>query len=531
MVLPEGLRALRSGAFNGAWALRDVVLPDSLEEVDGFYSNSSLSNLDFGTRIRSFAPYWMMGSGIEHLVVRGGQGAAYFDSFNETGMVRETAYFGPGVTSVTLENEPPRTIVVPADLASLVLAPWAITEAPVVYAPAGTPGWAAAASGLSEAGLDAGALRPYTPLAVTVTVTEGRSAVATGAGGVVEDAAYEYRFTQVDAESTRTVLRDWALEHTTDLALQPGAALLAEVRDITRLTAAATWTPAGSAPVVVSAPADVSVVVGKDARFTATASGEPAPTVQWQSRVGDGEWTDLAGATGGELVVSAAGLELSGREYRAVFTNDAGAAASAAATLTVNTAEPGGGEEPGSAGEQPTEPAAAPDLTSENRGEVVVNALGGGRYRAVLPGSFAGRWIGLTLHTDPVFLGWVAADVTASVTFTLPAGMTGPQRVSFVDSEGVLIGWGDVHGGATGGGSGAGSGSAEPDDVTEQSGAGGVTGPGSGSGSGPLGVAALPSTGSSPGRLIGGVLVALAAVSAGLALVLRIGRTRPGSAR
>ena len=90
-----------------------------------------------------------------------------------------------------------------------------------------------------------------------------------------------------------------------------------------------------SAPVVTS-PTNTSVVAGENATFTATASGVPAPTVQWQMSTNAGlNWTVISGATSDTLTVSHATLGESGYEYQAIFTNSVAKTTSNAATLTV----------------------------------------------------------------------------------------------------------------------------------------------------------------------------------------------------
>ena len=90
-------------------------------------------------------------------------------------------------------------------------------------------------------------------------------------------------------------------------------------------------------PVVTGQPTDLLVNQGQAATFTAAASGNPAPTVQWQQSTDGGTtWTDIAGATSTTLTFTSAAGE-SGDEYQAVFTNPAGSATSDAATLTLDT--------------------------------------------------------------------------------------------------------------------------------------------------------------------------------------------------
>ena len=68
------------------------------------------------------------------------------------------------------------------------------------------------------------------------------------------------------------------------------------------------------------------------------ATGNPAPTVQWQvSTDGGATFADISGATADTYSFTAAAGQ-NGDEYRAIFTNSLGAATTSAVTLTVNTA-------------------------------------------------------------------------------------------------------------------------------------------------------------------------------------------------
>jgi hypothetical protein len=87
--------------------------------------------------------------------------------------------------------------------------------------------------------------------------------------------------------------------------------------------------------VVTTNPTDQTVTAGATAIFISAASGNPAPTVQWQVSTG-GISTDLPGAISTTLTISNTTLAMSGNSYRAVFTNSAGTAISSAAKLTVN---------------------------------------------------------------------------------------------------------------------------------------------------------------------------------------------------
>ena len=97
---------------------------------------------------------------------------------------------------------------------------------------------------------------------------------------------------------------------------------------------------AASAPTVTGQPAASTVVMGQTATFNSSASGNPAPSVQWQqSADSGGTWSAIPGAGSAVLSFSTA-LNVGGYQYRAVWTNSAGSATSAAARLTV-TALPG----------------------------------------------------------------------------------------------------------------------------------------------------------------------------------------------
>ncbi len=105
----------------------------------------------------------------------------------------------------------------------------------------------------------------------------------------------------------------------------------------TKVTTTTGWP---SAPTVTSNPVSRTVTAGESATFTAAASGAPTPTVQWEVSTNSGasfapDTTD-AGNTSTTLTVAGTTTALSGREYRAVFTNSLGNATSAAATLTVS---------------------------------------------------------------------------------------------------------------------------------------------------------------------------------------------------
>ena len=90
------------------------------------------------------------------------------------------------------------------------------------------------------------------------------------------------------------------------------------------------------APAVTKQPANRTAVEGENAAFEASASGFPAPGVQWElSTDGGGTWAPIEGATASPLVVEDVTHVQDGYEYRAVFSNAAGSVTTEAATLTV----------------------------------------------------------------------------------------------------------------------------------------------------------------------------------------------------
>lgn len=88
---------------------------------------------------------------------------------------------------------------------------------------------------------------------------------------------------------------------------------------------------------VTGNPTSQTVVSGQKATFSASATGKPKPTVQWQASYDAGStWTDIPGATALALTFTATPA-IDGSLYRAVFTNALGRGATTAASLTVTT--------------------------------------------------------------------------------------------------------------------------------------------------------------------------------------------------
>ncbi len=101
---------------------------------------------------------------------------------------------------------------------------------------------------------------------------------------------------------------------------------------------AATLTVTTVAPKITAQPSSTSVTAGATATFTAAATGNPAPTVQWEFSTeggATGSWEPLIGKVSPTLTIEATTLPESGFEYRANFSNEGGSQLSSVATLTV----------------------------------------------------------------------------------------------------------------------------------------------------------------------------------------------------
>ena len=97
-----------------------------------------------------------------------------------------------------------------------------------------------------------------------------------------------------------------------------------------------------AAPSVVTQPQNAAVAAGQSATFMLVASGNPAPTYQWQRLpAGSATWENLTeggsyhGVTSAALTVSGTTPAMSGDQFQCVLTNSLGSTTSSAATLTV----------------------------------------------------------------------------------------------------------------------------------------------------------------------------------------------------
>jgi hypothetical protein len=102
-----------------------------------------------------------------------------------------------------------------------------------------------------------------------------------------------------------------------------------------------------SVPVITLQPSSQSVTRGRTVSFTATASGNPSPTVHWQVSTNGGhsfsplsDGPNVIGSSTNTLTLTNVQLAQSGFEYQAVFSNIAGNVNTVAARLTVHTPPP-----------------------------------------------------------------------------------------------------------------------------------------------------------------------------------------------
>ncbi len=87
---------------------------------------------------------------------------------------------------------------------------------------------------------------------------------------------------------------------------------------------AAVLTVEALAPEVLTAPEPVTVDEGQDATFSVEVSGDPEPTIQWQTSTDGAAWTDVDGETAESITFADAGTELDGLLVRALVENPGG---------------------------------------------------------------------------------------------------------------------------------------------------------------------------------------------------------------
>ena len=274
VVLPEGLKVLKTGSFSNASSLTEIVVPDSLEAVDGLYS-TGIEFIEFGTRIHTISENAFKGNVPDRMVVRGGVDGSFTGSTDSTGARSTSAFFGEGMKRINYGygGSFPQTLVVPSTVEELALGAYSLTAeqlaASHVYVAAdeGSGAWSVAKAAVEKAGLDpASQLHRYVDPALSlssavidqagasskVRVKSGETVevTATMTGGVSD--GREARFVEVAPDGAETVVSDWNSAYDSDPTLDDtdggalsswvrftwvpsvdGASLRVEARDIT----------------------------------------------------------------------------------------------------------------------------------------------------------------------------------------------------------------------------------------------------------------------------------------------------------
>ena len=265
------------------------------------------------------------------------------------------------------------------------------------------------------------------PVPADATVTAGASASFTAAPngfGLPSDWSIQWQVsTDAGATWTDDTTDAGATSETLTVAnaspTQNGQRYRAAITDPAGVvvTPAATLTVL-SAPTVTTQPVAVTVTSPAPAQFAAAASGNPVPTVQWQvSSDGGATWATDASDGGNAtttLSVSPTAQVLSGRLYRAVFTNSVGTAMSAAAKLTVQPAN------------APTVTSVTPDIGGPFS-LVIVRGTNLVRPTSVSFGAgHRALFLGLS-HSLLLALAPPGATGTVDVTVATRAGTSGPS--------------------------------------------------------------------------------------------------------
>ena len=298
IVLPEGLTTIDYGAFYGATSLTDLAIPESVHTARGVV-NTGLDTVEFGTQMREV---WMTAREYRmarHLIVRGGVDGEYYTDGEASNGRPESAFFGEGMTTITMRSKGPKVVVLPSTLTTFELDPFSAkgykTDTQVyVAAPEGSPAWNVARAELEKEGIDLSHLHAYVPATITLSgagVSEagdgyawtGTSGVAltltASVSGAVPDGR-ELRITQVDADGTEVLIQDWrAME-------QEGEASSLSV----------SWTPTDSSARLHVETRDITRVV-RSTSLSVTAAPAPQPTAGMWTWGARGWWYRYADGT------------------------------------------------------------------------------------------------------------------------------------------------------------------------------------------------------------------------------------------
>lgn len=162
------------------------------------------------------------------------------------------------------------------------------------------------------------------------------------------DIPYGTALSNTQLNATASVAGSFTYSPVSGTILELGAQTLnvtftpTDTTNYTGTTAQQSITISPIAPSIITPPANRAVAPGENASFSVVADGHPAPTYQWQLLSGGSStWGNLtdggnySGATTATLLVSSTTLAMNGDQFRCVATNNVGAVASNAASLTV----------------------------------------------------------------------------------------------------------------------------------------------------------------------------------------------------
>jgi Immunoglobulin domain len=174
----------------------------------------------------------------------------------------------------------------------------------------------------------------FTTQPASLTVTAGQPAtftvVATGT------APLSYQWQRGTTNSTGATSPSYTLAATS--ASDNGATFRVVVTNpVGNATSNSATLTVDSSPVITVQPANQTVLVGQTATFSVTATGNPAPTYQWQNAATS---ANISGATSASYTTPATTLADSISSFQVVVTNSVGSVTSRAATLTVNASGP-----------------------------------------------------------------------------------------------------------------------------------------------------------------------------------------------
>ena len=179
-----------------------------------------------------------------------------------------------------------------------------------------------------------------TPLAATTSVCEGNSAVLIASVSGSPVPSYQWQLSTNSGGNWSDIIGETGSTLTlTSVQTSMDGNQYRYRADNTcgSVFASATTLDVQTSPVVATHPLDLAVATNGTANFSATATGNPSPSVQWEvSTNSGGTWSPLSGETSTVLSFTAT-LAMNGNQYRAVFTNTCGNATSNAATLSVGS--------------------------------------------------------------------------------------------------------------------------------------------------------------------------------------------------